>query len=269
MEVVVLANDHCQNYTPDAYCEMLLEFARQETPYLFLMGHSYQTIDFAPKLATMLDRGLIPNCVDYRFEAGQLLFVRQVFNGKLDLEVGLKGEPPYLVSIQQGAFAAMEEDLKSTPRVVCRQAAVADSALERKVLEIMEAVGGKVDLTQAEIIVAGGRGLGSKEKFQLILDLAAALGAGVGASRPVTDGGWLPKEHQIGSSGQTVTPKLYIACGISGAIQHLVGMSNSSCIVAINKDPHAPIFRVADYGIVGDVFKVVPKLIEIAKEIRP
>ncbi len=268
LEVVVLANDHCQNYTPEAYCEILVEFTRQEPPYLFLMGHSYQTMDFAPKLATMLDRGLIPNCVDYQIEDGRLLFVRQVFNGKLNLQVGLKGDPPYLVSIQQGAFGAMEEDLGATPRVDYRQAAVADSLLKRKVLEIMEAVQGKVDLSQAEIIVAGGRGLGSKEKFQLILDLAAALGAGVGASRPVTDGGWLPKEHQIGSSGQTVTPKLYIACGISGAIQHLVGMANSGCIVAINKDPHAPIFRVADYGIVGDVFKVVPALIAIAKEIR-
>ncbi len=268
LEVVVLANDRCQHYTPEAYCEILAEYAEQEAPYLFLMGHTYQTIDFAPKLATMLDRGLISNCVDYRFEESELLFVRQVFNGKLDLHVGFKGDPPYLVSIQQGAFGATEEDLGAAPRIDYRQAAVADSVLKRKVLEVMEAVQGKVDLNQAEIIVAGGRGLGSKEKFQLILDLAAALGAGVGASRPVTDGGWLPKEHQIGSSGQTVTPKLYIACGISGAIQHLVGMSNSGCIVAINKDPHAPIFRVADYGIVGDVFKVVPRLIEIAKEIR-
>ena len=140
--------------------------------------------------------------------------------------------------------------------------------LKRRVLEIIQAAQGKVDLSQAEIIVAGGRGLASKEKFQIIVELAQALGAAVGASRPVTDGGWLPKEHQIGSSGQTVTPKLYIACGISGAIQHLVGMVNSGCIVAINKDPNAPIFHIADYGIVGDVFKVVPVLIELAKEIR-
>jgi electron transfer flavoprotein alpha subunit len=143
-----------------------------------------------------------------------------------------------------------------------------DEVLKRKVLEVFKEAQGRVDLSQAEIIVAGGRGLGSQEKFQIILDLAQALGAGVGASRPVTDGGWLPKEHQIGSSGQTVTPKLYIACGISGAIQHLVGMMNSTCIVAINKDPNAPIFSIADYGIVGDLFKVVPLLTELAKEIR-
>lgn len=269
LEVLVLANDCCRHYTPEAYCEVLAGYARTDDPYLLLLGHSYQTMDFAPKLATMLDRGLIPNCVDYRSTDGQLLWVRQVFNGKLNLEVSPKGDPPYLVSLQQGAFPASEEDLNASPQVEHRPAVVADDALRRKLLEVMEAVQTRVDLSQAEIIVAGGRGLGSKEKFQLILDLASALGAGVGASRPVTDGGWLPKEHQIGSSGQTVTPRLYIACGISGAIQHLVGMSNSGCIVAINKDPYAPIFQVADYGIVGDVFQVVPKLIEIAREMRP
>ena len=269
LEVAVLANEHCRHYTPEAYCEVLAEFAGRDNPHLLLLGHTYQTMDFAPKLATMLDRGLIPNCVDYRSTDGQLRWVRQVFNGKLNLEVSPKGDPPYLVSLQQGAFPASEEDLKAPPRVQHRKAGVADEVLRRKLLEVMEAVQTRVDLSQAEIIVAGGRGLGSKEKFQLILDLASALGAGVGASRPVTDGGWLPKEHQIGSSGQTVTPRLYIACGISGAIQHLVGMSNSGCIVAINKDPYAPIFQVADYGIVGDVFQVVPKLIEIAREMRP
>lgn len=268
LEVVALANDRCRHYTPEAYCEVLAGYTRTDDPYLLLLGHTYQTMDFAPKLATMLDRGLVPNCVDYRSTDGQLLWVRQVFNGKLNLEVSPKGDPPYLVSLQQGAFPASDEDLNVSPRVEHRQAVVAEGVLRRKLLEVMEAVHTRVDLSQAEIIVAGGRGLGSKEKFQLILDLASALGAGVGASRPVTDGGWLPKEHQIGSSGQTVTPRLYIACGISGAIQHLVGMSNAGCIVAINKDPYAPIFQVADYGIVGDVFQVVPKLIEIAREMR-
>ena len=268
LEVVVLANDHCRHYTPEAYCEVLAEYIRTDHPFLLLMGHTYQTMDFAPQLATKLERGLIPNCVDYCYSAGELLWERQVFNGKLNLQVSHKGESPYLVSIQQGAFSTSDEDLGSSPRVDCRQVGVADEVLRRNLLEIMEAVHTKVDLSQAEIVVAGGRGVGSKEKFQLILDLASALGAGVGASRPVTDGGWLPKEHQIGSSGQTVTPRLYIACGISGAIQHLVGMSNSGCIVAINQDPYAPIFQVADYGIVGDIFQVIPKLIEIAREMR-
>jgi len=267
-QVLAVQNDNAAVYTPEAYCEVLVQLLRQELPFLVLMGHTYQTIDFAPRLATHLGRGFIPNCTDYRIDSGRLVFVRQVFGGKLNLEVGLKGDPPYFVSLQQGAFNAYEVKPGQTAKVIDLSMFLPPDILKRKVLEVVQAAQGTVDLTQAEIIVAGGRGLGSKEKFQIILDLAQALGAGVGASRPVTDGGWLPKEHQIGSSGQSVTPKLYIACGISGAIQHLVGMNNSGCIVAINKDPNAPIFGVADYGIVGDVFKVVPVLTELAKEIR-
>jgi electron transfer flavoprotein alpha subunit len=267
-EVLGVSNDKCEAYTPETYCEILSQVVQQESPFLFLMGHTYQAIDFAPKLASRLGCGLIPNCIDYRIEEDQPVFIRQVFNGKINLQVGLKGKPPHFVSLQQGAFNAYEVQTRSASKVVNLTVPLPDEVFRRKVLEIIEEAEGKVDLSQAEIIVAGGRGLASKEKFQIILDLAQALGAAVGASRPVTDGGWLPKEHQIGSSGQTVTPKLYIACGISGAIQHLVGMMNSGCIVAINKDPNAPIFSIADYGIVGDVFKVVPVLTELAKEIR-
>lgn len=265
---LVVASDQCADYTPEAYCEVLARLAEQDAPFLILMGHTYQVIDFAPRLAEMLGRGFIPNCVDYQWDGSQLTFVRQVFNGKLNLHVGLKGSPPHLVSLQQGAFNAYEVQTKQSARVVRLDMRLAEEVLKRRVLEVIQAAQGKVDLSQADIIVAGGRGLASKEKFQIILDLAQALGAGVGASRPVTDSGWLPKEHQIGSSGQTVSPKLYIACGISGAIQHVVGMSNSGCIVAINKDPNAPIFSLADYGIVGDVFKVVPVLTQLVREIR-
>jgi electron transfer flavoprotein alpha subunit len=256
------------NYTPEAYCVALAQMASSENPYLFLMGHTYQVMDFAPRLAASLDRGFIPNCVDFRIEDNRPVFLRQVFYGKLNLQVGLKGEAPYFVSLQQGAFNAYEINSRNLPRVIDFSATLPEDLLKRKILQVVQAVQGKVDLSQAEIIVAGGRGLGNKEKFQIIVDLARALGAGLGASRPVTDGGWLPKEHQIGSSGQSVSPKLYIACGISGAIQHLVGMSNSGCIVAINKDPNAPIFSVADYGIVGDVFQVVPAFTELVKELR-
>jgi electron transfer flavoprotein alpha subunit len=266
--VLMVSSQRCADYTPEAYCEVLSAVARQEAPFLFLVGHTYQVIDFAPKLAAMLGRGFVPNCIDYQWDGKRLTFVRQVFNGKLNLQVGLKGDPPYLVSLQQGAFNSYEVQIKSSPKVVQLDVPLPAEVLQRKVLEVIQAAQGKVDLSQAEIIVAGGRGLVNKEKFQIILDLADALGAGVGASRPVTDGGWLPKEHQIGSSGQTVTPKLYIACGISGAIQHLVGMSNSGCIVAINKDPNAPIFGIADYAIVGDVFKVVPVLAQLAREMK-
>jgi len=266
--VLVASDPSLVNYTPEAHCAALSRILEQQSPLLLLMGHTYQAIDFAPKLATMLGRGFIPNCVDYQWDGTQLTFVRQVFNGKLNLRVGFKGSPPHLVSLQQGAFNAYEVQKQTNSNLVRLDIPLPPNVLKRKVLEVIQAAQGKVDLSQADIIVAGGRGLANKEKFQIILDLAQALGAAVGASRPVTDGGWLPKEHQVGSSGQTVAPKLYIACGISGAIQHLVGMSNSGCIVAINKDPNAPIFSIADYGIVGDVFKVVPVLTELAKEIR-
>src|SRR5262245_49394470 len=266
--VLVASSPHLANYTPEAYCEALSRILAEQSPLLLLLGHTYQAIDFVPKLATMLGRGFIPNCVDYQWDGKQLTFVRQVFTEKLNLQVGFKGSPPHLVSLQQGAFNAYEVQTQSNSKVVRLDIPLPPDIVKRKLLEVFQAAQGKVDLSQADIIVAGGRGLANKEKFQIVLDLAQALGAGVGASRPVTDGGWLPKEHQIGSSGQTVAPKLYIACGISGAIQHLVGMSNSGCIVAINKDANAPIFGVADYGIVGDVFKIVPVLTELAKEIR-
>ena len=268
LEVLAVSNEKCRDYTPEAYCEVLRQVIEQRRPFLLLMGHTYQVIDFAPKLATLLGGGFIPNCIDYIGDGKELTFVRQVFNGKLNLQVRLKGPAPGLVSLQQGAFNSYEVRPKSNPAVVRLDMPLPDDILKRKILEVIQSAQGKVDLSQADIIVAGGRGLASKEKFQIILDLADALGAGVGASRPVTDGGWLPKEHQIGSSGQTVSPKLYIACGISGAIQHLVGMSNSGCIVAINKDANAPIFSIADYGIVGDVFKIVPLLTELARDLK-
>src|SRR5207247_7621577 len=161
--VLTLVSDQCGTYTPEAHCHILSQVTQQESPFLFLMGHSYQVIDFAPKLATMLGRGFIPNCVDYQIEAGRPVFVRQVFNGKINLQVGLKGEPPYFVSLQQGAFNAYEVQSRQSPRVVNLTVPLPDEVLKRKVLEIIQAAQGKVELSQAEIIVAGGRGLATKE----------------------------------------------------------------------------------------------------------
>ena len=268
LRVVVLTTQKYEYYTPETYCEILYSFLLRESPYLMLVGHSYQTIDFVPKLAGMLDWAFVSNCINYQIQNSQLGWVRQVFNGKLNLRVEVKGGSPYFVSIQQGTFETSDYNVRVSPRVYHHELVLPNLLLKRKLIEVIENINEKIDLTKAEIIVAGGRGLGSKENFQLILDLAKALGGGVGASRPVTDSDWLAKEHQIGSSGQVVSPKLYIACGISGAIQHLVGMANSECIVAINKDPYAPIFQVADYGIVGDLFKILPILIELAGEIK-
>jgi electron transfer flavoprotein alpha subunit len=256
------------NSSSEMCCEVLKQVLAQEFPYLFLMAHTYQVIDFVPRLAAMLDCGFLPNCVGYELKDGGLSFIRQVFGGKLNMEMRFQGDPPFFVSIQQGAFPAHELPAGSSPDLTWRDMSLPDLVFRRKVLDVFQEMQKKVDLSQAEIVVAGGRGLVSQEGFQIVRDLADALGASIGASRPPVDGGWLPKEHQIGSSGQTVAPKLFIACGISGAIQHLVGMSGSRCIVAINKDPNAPIFSVADYGIVGDVFKVIPILTELVKGIQ-
>jgi len=267
IEVLNISNTLCRNYTPEVYCDLLLQVIRQVSPFLVLMGHSYQAIDFAPRLASMLERGLISNCVGFKIESNRMVFIRSVYDGKLNQVVGLKGDPPYLVSLQEGRFKRCLFADTRLPKVVKPNIHLTDKlVINRKVLEIVQEIKGKVDLSKAEIIVAGGRGIGGKENFKIIFDLAEALGASVGATRPVIDNGWLPKGHQVGSSGHSVAPKLYIACGISGRIQHLVGIINAGCIVAINKDSYAPIFQVADYGIVGDLFAIVPAITESVKE---
>jgi electron transfer flavoprotein alpha subunit len=267
LEVLSISDERCRDYTPEVYCDLFLQVIRRESPFFVLMGHTYQVIDFAPRLAMMLDRSFIPNCVDFQIEAGRMVFVRNVYGGKLNLQVGLKGDPPYLISLQPGKLNDNEFMSMRLPKVVNPDIRVSDKlVIKRKVLEIVQAVQNKIDLSHAEVIVAGGRGLESKENFRIIFDLAKVLGASVGATRPVIDNGWLPKEHQVGSSGQSVAPKLYIACGISGRIQHLLGITNARCIVAINKDSNAPIFQVADYGIVGDLFTIVPAITESVKE---
>lgn len=268
LEVLSISDEPCRNYTPEVYCDLFLQVIQRESPFLVLMGHTYQAIDFAPKLATMLDRGFISNCVDFQIEAGRMVFVRNVYGGKLNLQVGLKGDPPYLVSLQPGKFNNHEFMGVQLPKVVNLDIHVSEKlVVKRKVLEIVQEVQAKIDLSKAEVIVAGGRGLGSKENFKIIFDLAKILEGSVGATRPVIDNGWLPKDHQVGASGHSVAPKLYIACGISGQIQHLVGIADARYIVAINKDPYAPIYQVADYGIVGDLFTIVPAITESVKEI--
>jgi electron transfer flavoprotein alpha subunit len=264
-----VSDQGCRVYTPDAYCSVIAQIVIQRSPHLILMGHTYQAIDLAPKLATLLNRGLVAGCIDGTVVDGRLVLVRPVFGGKLHQSVTPRGDPPYLVSLQQGSFRAdVAPVVGPAARVVDVTVEPSEASAGRRVLEVLREAQEKIDLSRADVIVAGGRGLGSKENFHMIVDLAGALGGAVGATRPVVDGGWVPKEHQIGVSGQSVTPQLYVACAISGAHQHLVGMRGSRCIVAINKDPEAPIFNHADYGIVGDVFRIIPTLIEMARKVR-
>ena len=264
--VLALESPWLEPYTPDAHCLALRSAIEQDPPAVVLFSHTYRIRDFVPKLAAALDRAYVPDCIGLGVEDGRPVFTRQVFQGKIDARVAASGEPPILVTLQNGAFAAdaVEAGNGSVPieRIPVK---LAEGASRTKVLEVFEGVKDKVDLTRAEVIVAVGRGIGKQENLKLVEELVQALGAEIAASRPVCDSEWLPMDRQIGSSGQTVAPRLYIAVGISGAIQHLVGMKGASTIVAINKDPNAPIFQVADYGIVGDLFEVVPALATLAR----
>ncbi|MGD1070774.1 MAG: electron transfer flavoprotein subunit alpha/FixB family protein [Bryobacteraceae bacterium] len=261
------AVDHelLKNYTPDGYTAALKELIGAHRPTYAIFPHTYQVRDFAPKLATQLGRVLVSDVVAHRVENGVLVLVRQLFQGKINADVRFEGEAPHFASIQAGAFRA--DHLQPGSASVEKTApSLTVDQIRTRPLELFRESARAVDLGAAETIVAVGRGIREAENLAMITELAAALGAEVAASRPICDNGWLPMERQVGSSGQTVAPKLYIAIGISGAIQHLVGMKGSKTIVAINKDPEAPIFEIADYGIVGDLFQIVPALIEALKK---
>lgn len=261
--VVVVEHASLQNYTPDGYCSALGQIIADRKPYLVLMPHTYQVRDFAPKLSASQKRSFISDCIAYRIEGGEAVFTRQLFQGKMNADVSFVGAAPYFASVQASSFRADQLENGSSPAPIVNFApTISADQVRTTPLETFRENKSAVDLTQAPIIVSVGRGIKESENLPLVQKLADALGAELGGSRPVCDNGWLPMERQVGSSGQTVAPKLYIAIGISGAIQHLVGMKGSRTIVAINKDPHAPIFEVADYGIVGNLFDIVPALTE-------
>jgi electron transfer flavoprotein alpha subunit len=257
----------CGTYTPDAYATALKQFIEQKQPKLVLMPHTYQVRDFAPKLTTMLDRTLIPDCISASGQGGKLTLTRQMFQGKFAADVTFAGEAPYFATFQNGAYRGDQVEAGTAP-VENVSINVDGSVVRNKPQEIFKEAKQAVDLTQAEIIVSVGRGIKEQKNIDLAKQLADALGAEIAASRPICDSGWLPMDRQIGSSGQTVAPKLYLALGISGAIQHIVGMKGSRAIIAINKDAEAPIFEIADFGVVGNLFEIVPPLIEEVKKAK-
>ncbi|HXZ27065.1 MAG TPA: electron transfer flavoprotein subunit alpha/FixB family protein [Terriglobales bacterium] len=268
-KVYAIESPKLEKYTPDGFVAALKPFVESRKPRLVLMPHTYQVRDFAPKLATALGRTLVPDVIGYKKEGERLLFTRQMFQGKLAADVSFAGEPPHFATFQAGAFRGdkVEAGAAAAP-VETVKAEVADAAIRNQPEEIFKEAKQAVDLTQAEIIVSVGRGIKEEKNIALAKQLAEALGGELAASRPICDSGWLPMDRQIGSSGQTVAPKLYLALGISGAIQHIVGMKGSRTIVAVNKDAEAPIFEVADFGIVANLFDVVPPLIEEIKKAK-
>jgi electron transfer flavoprotein alpha subunit len=261
-EVLLIEHALLASYTPDGYTLALKQAIAQTSPDLLLLPHTYEVRDFAPKLAASLGKGMIGDCIGYRHENGRLIFVRQMFQGKTAADVSFAGAGPWFATFQAGAFRADLVAAHPSGKAPVRKISVEMKAeqIRTKPGELFREAKQAVDLTQAPIIVAVGRGIKAPENIPLAEKLAKAIGGEIAASRPICDEGWLPMERQIGSSGQTVAPKLYLALGISGAIQHVVGMKGSRTIVAINKDQNAPIFEVADYGIVGDIFEIIPAL---------
>jgi electron transfer flavoprotein alpha subunit len=262
-EVLTIESPALAQYTADGYVLALAGAIAELQPSLVFFPHTYQTRDFAPALAARLGRALVTDVTAVTKSGDGIVFSRPVFQGKLTADVAPAGEAPHLATFQIGAFRADAAAKKAAGAAAVRPLTIAiDAAAIRQTPEApFKEAKQAVDLSQAERIVAVGRGIKGQEHLALAQQLAQAMGAEMAASRPICDAGWLPMDRQIGSSGQTVAPKLYVALGISGAIQHLVGMKGSRTIVAINKDPEAPIFEIADYGITGDLFEVVPALI--------
>jgi electron transfer flavoprotein alpha subunit len=257
--VYAVEHELLKDYTPDTYSAAVRQLIEKTGAQVVLFPHTYQVRDFMPKLATSLSRVAVSDVVAHRLEDGKLVLVRQLFQGKLNVDVRFAGDPPYFASLQAGAYRADQLEAGAAP---VEQFVPQLSPSRTKPLAWFREAARAVDLTAAEIIVSVGRGIKEADNIPVVQKLADALGAELAASRPICDSGWLPMERQVGSSGQTVAPKMYLAVGISGAIQHLVGMKGSKTIVAINKDSNAPIFEVADYGIVGDLFQVVPALVD-------
>ena len=265
-KVIVATNAKLADYTPDGYTDAMENVVRQLDPQLVVMPHTYLVRDYAPKLAARFHKSLISDCIRAQVSGDSITFTRRIFLGKLDADVVSDGAAPVFATFQSGAYRP--DQAKKGSGAATEEMAVEVGEIRMTPEAPFQEVKQAVDLSKADVIVAVGRGIKSKDNLALAEKLAEALGGDLAASRPICDAEWLPIDRQIGSSGQTVAPKLYVALGISGAIQHLVGMKNSGTIVAINKDAEAPIFDIADYGIVGDLFEAVPVLTEEIKKIK-
>ena len=268
-KVYAIESAKLEPYTPDAFAMGLKEFLAKHPAKVVLMPHTYQVRDFVPKLATALGTSAISDAIGYKYEGGKLLFTRQMFQGKFVADVSFSGSGPCFATFQNGSFRGDKAEAGSSAAPVeTVSVSIADDVVRNKPLEVFKEAKQAVDLTQADIIVSVGRGIKEQKNIEMAKQLADALGGEIAASRPICDNGWLPMDRQIGSSGQTVAPKLYLALGISGAIQHIVGMKGAKSIVAINKDSEAPIFEIADYAVVGNLFDIVPPLIEEVKKAK-
>lgn len=265
-EVLVVEDERLKDFNADAYQEVLSAIWKAHTPYLTLIPQSGFGVDLAPSLAVALDLPLTSDCFEFDISDGNLSALRQIYGGKVNAHIGFKEAPGYILTIRPSSFPI--EELGMSAEVVKMDSPMKEDIAYRKFIEYVEAAIGDVDISQADILIGVGRGIKEKENMPVVEALAESIGGVLACSRPVVDAGWLPKDRQIGASGKTVKPRLYIALGISGAFQHTTGIKGAETVVAVNKDCNAPIFGVADYGIVGDLFKVVPVLTENLRALK-
>ena len=265
-KIVVADDPKLATYTADAYVSVLAQLVEADTPEIIILGASTQGKDLAPRLAARLNVAMAQDCTAFDIEDGKLVATRPIFTGKAYAKVTFQDSTPNIVTARPNVMPINQPDTGRSAEVVDAQFSIDDAQLKTKVVEVIKDESGRIDLTEADKIVSGGRGMKSAENFKILEELADVIGAAVGASRAAVDAGWRPQTDQVGQTGKVVSPNLYIACGISGAIQHLAGMGTSKVIVAINKDPEAPIFQKADYGVVDDLFKVVPALTKEVKK---
>jgi electron transfer flavoprotein alpha subunit len=263
-EVIVVDNLHLKNYTTDAYAKVVCDLINDKKPEILFIGASYIGRDLGPRVAGRLKTGLTADCTSLDIEegTGNLLMTRPAFGGNLMATIECPNHRPQMSTVRPGVFSIPAADEGRTGNVHLVETSLLEEDIRTKVIDVVKSLKDNVDLTESEIIVSGGRGVGNKEGFTLLSELAEALGGSIGGSRAVVDTGVVDKHRQVGQTGKTVRPKLYIACGISGAIQHLAGMMESEYIIAINKDGNAPIMHVADLAVVGDLYKVIPEMIK-------
>ncbi len=269
-QVLVVEGYEYFNYNTDTFSYALEQLITKYKPSIVLIGATNNGRDIGPRVACRLRTGLTADCtgLDIDEETGNMAWTRPAFGGNLMARILCPDTRPQMGTVRPGVFKKGEKDETRTAEVIYEDIHLEADKVKTKLLERVKEVAEAVNLEEAEIIVSGGRGLGEAKNFSYIRELAEVLGGAVGSSRAAVDAGWIPHAHQVGQTGKTVAPKIYIACGISGAIQHLAGMSGSDTIIAINKDPEAPIFDVADYGIVGNLFDVIPALIEEIKTLK-
>lgn len=265
--VLLIEDDRLENYNSETYEKVLAQIMNDRKPFLTLIGHTATGMDFASSLAAHLKIPLATDCIGIESEGESFLLTRQLYGGKVNASVSFQKRGPFMITVRSGAFPAIEKD-PLPGEIVPLSSPLSGEGLAKRFLQYVEAAIGEVDITQADILVSIGRGIKDAENIPMVKELADLLGGALSCSRPVVDKKWLPKDRQVGTSGKTVKPKVYIAIGISGAFQHVAGMKGAGTIIAINKDPKAPIFSVAKYGIVADLFKIVPVIKDKIKELK-